>query len=389
MIRKLSALFCILLFCVGSCFGKSESLKSYLDAEQILHGWEKSYAGIKTLRVSYYRQVIDYHPPANNPDESAPVKHMHMERIDELGPRFHIRYSSAAEGFNRPKKVIEYAFDGNISQEYLGADRHGSIMAGLRGKFGENYNRIRHYMFINRIPRPDLKEEYPDGVPEFSLTLRNGIKRGACTIRPNLESAAGELCHIIELTSSVIYEEKEIKAKNLYWLAHNKGMCLIKYQVYWDDRLEYEMEVEKIAEAKSDGISVWYPEKSYETALAEELGTIKYELTITEFVPNIEVNENMFKVVFPKGTHVYDRVRGMSYRADGSSGPKIPASLIGKSMPDFNDVGIKLQAEQIKDKNVLVCFLYINQRASRNCILQLSKRAQELKAEDIIIVAIE
>ena len=88
--------------------------------------------------------------------------------------------------------------------------------------------------------------------------------------------------------------------------------------MYWDNRLELEMEVEKIAEAKMDGMSIWYPEKSYETALAEELGTIKYELTVTEFVPNIDVNDSTFKIDFPPGTDVFDRVSGLSYVIAGT-----------------------------------------------------------------------
>jgi protocatechuate 3,4-dioxygenase beta subunit len=75
----------------------------------------------------------------------------------------------------------------------------------------------------------------------------------------------------------------------------------------------------------------------------------------------------------------------------GSSGgyvPKQPPSLVGKSLPELRDFGI----ESLLDTNgkiVLVCFFDYEQRPSRNCILQLSKRVQELVAKDLIIVTIQ
>jgi hypothetical protein len=65
------------------------------------------------------------------------------------------------------------------------------------------------------------------------------------------------------------------------------------------------------------------------------------------------------------------------------------ASLVGSPLPDFDGIKIDLGPEQTNGKIVLVCFFDMNQRPSRHCIRQLSKRTDELKAKDIFIIAIQ
>ena len=64
-------------------------------------------------------------------------------------------------------------------------------------------------------------------------------------------------------------------------------------------------------------------------------------------------------------------------------------SLTGEQLPDFQDFNIDLSPADANEKMLVVCFWDMNQRPSRNCILQLSKRAQELKAKDIVIIAVQ
>ncbi len=63
-------------------------------------------------------------------------------------------------------------------------------------------------------------------------------------------------------------------------------------------------------------------------------------------------------------------------------------SLIDKPLPDLKDLKIDLSPIATENKMLLVCFFDMQQRPSRNCIMQLSKRAQELKAKDIVVVAV-
>ncbi|MBN2181359.1 MAG: carboxypeptidase regulatory-like domain-containing protein, partial [Sedimentisphaerales bacterium] len=62
-------------------------------------------------------------------------------------------------------------------------------------------------------------------------------------------------------------------------------------------------------------------------------------------------------------------------------------SSAGKSLPDLSNFGIK--PENTNDKALLICFFDYQQRPSRNCIMQLSKKAQELAAKDIAVVAVQ
>ncbi len=63
--------------------------------------------------------------------------------------------------------------------------------------------------------------------------------------------------------------------------------------------------------------------------------------------------------------------------------------LAGRPLPGFDGINIDLAADQTKNKMMLVCFWDMNQRPSRNCLRQLSTRAQELKAKDVVVVAIQ
>ena len=64
-------------------------------------------------------------------------------------------------------------------------------------------------------------------------------------------------------------------------------------------------------------------------------------------------------------------------------------SLTGKQLPDLRDFRIDLSSADAGNKMILVCFWDMNQRPSRKCLLQLSTRAQELKAKDVVVVAIQ
>jgi protocatechuate 3,4-dioxygenase beta subunit len=64
-------------------------------------------------------------------------------------------------------------------------------------------------------------------------------------------------------------------------------------------------------------------------------------------------------------------------------------SLVGSALPKFDGIKIEPSADQANDKAMLICFFDMNQRPSRNCMQQLSKRAQELKAKNVSIVAVQ
>jgi hypothetical protein len=64
-------------------------------------------------------------------------------------------------------------------------------------------------------------------------------------------------------------------------------------------------------------------------------------------------------------------------------------SLLGDVVPEFDDIKIDLSINQIKDSAILVCFFDMNQRPSRNAVIQLSRQEEQLKQKGIVIVAIQ
>jgi uncharacterized GH25 family protein len=68
--------------------------------------------------------------------------------------------------------------------------------------------------------------------------------------------------------------------------------------------------------------------------------------------------------------------------------PKQPPSLVRKHLPELKDLSIELLPDTT-DKMILVGFFDYEQRPSRNCIMQLSKRAQEFQDKDIVVIAVQ
>ena len=111
-----------------------------------------------------------------------------------------------------------------------------------------------------------------------------------------------------------------------------------------------------------------------------------------------------FVPVVPNGTIMWDMDFGIKYTwqermkfvVDHCDGrikyvPKDWSILVGvdKPLPSFEGIELDLSAEQIKDKTILLCFFDMQQRPSRNCLRQLSTRAQELKAQGVVVMAIQ
>jgi len=62
---------------------------------------------------------------------------------------------------------------------------------------------------------------------------------------------------------------------------------------------------------------------------------------------------------------------------------------VGKPLPKFEGIKLRLSAQQTKDRAILLCFFDMEQRPSRYCITQLAKRAEELKQKGIAVVAVQ
>jgi hypothetical protein len=66
-----------------------------------------------------------------------------------------------------------------------------------------------------------------------------------------------------------------------------------------------------------------------------------------------------------------------------------PPFIKGKPLPELKEFGSELSAIDNNDKSILVCFFDMEQRPSRNFMTQFRKKAEDLKAKDITVVAVQ
>ncbi len=74
-------------------------------------------------------------------------------------------------------------------------------------------------------------------------------------------------------------------------------------------------------------------------------------------------------------------------RRDGSASK--PVSLLGRELPDMKVLGTPIADVNAVGKPLVICFFDMNQRPSRNCIVQLAKKADELRQEGVMVVAVQ
>ncbi len=104
---------------------------------------------------------------------------------------------------------------------------------------------------------------------------------------------------------------------------------------------------------------------------------------------NVRINDKLpdelFEMKFEEGLTVIDRRSGKSVIYNYIA--TLP-SLIGKPLPDFEKIKIDFNPEQAKGRMLLVCFWDMNQRPSRNCMISISKKVQELREKEVVVVAV-
>ena len=152
----------------------------------------------------------------------------------------------------------------------------------------------------------------------------------------------------------------------------------------------------------NDGL--WFPiEEKSEGFYADGVNEYVTNAKITNIVVNDpNLGKSTFHIDLPKGTRVQDNIRGIVYIVGDPLSVRKQGEFLrrdsqqwsvmareGTDLPEFDGIKIDLPEDRIKGKTVLICFFDMNQRPSRNCLMQLSKKAKELTAKDIAVVAIQ
>ncbi|MBN2183386.1 MAG: hypothetical protein JW715_15860 [Sedimentisphaerales bacterium] len=126
---------------------------------------------------------------------------------------------------------------------------------------------------------------------------------------------------------------------------------------------------------------------------------------------NKGIDPNTFVIKSPNGCEVFDEIGNKRYIVENRDETHLecevgylklkrfaprgfmkviyPDTLTGCNLEDLTQIKIDLDSGEIRGKPLLLCIWDMQQRPSRNCILQLSERAQELKVKDIVTVAVQ
>ncbi|MBN1973178.1 MAG: redoxin domain-containing protein [Sedimentisphaerales bacterium] len=113
----------------------------------------------------------------------------------------------------------------------------------------------------------------------------------------------------------------------------------------------------------------------------------KIKVSLSDVKINQKLSKDDFKYEFPEGTDVSYIGLGKAYIAGLAGDPALePKPLLGKPLPKFECKS--LSAEEMQNKPVLICFWDMEQRPSRNCVIELNQKADGLKEKNIIVIAI-
>lgn len=299
----------ILLVFAGSVFARQQA---FLTAQEILAAWEKNYGSLSSFEVECEERVLSAVPGTDPNSDIATkvIKYIGVHRIEQ-GDKF----CCSVTALRTPEELVTYelSFDGIEQREYIAKEKSGMIFPNVQRQDSARDNLIDRYL-LRRKERSRLEAlnnlsqfKKPFELARLYPTLRT------VRIRPFLEEINGQMCHVVEL-----FLEDDNMLHRIIWVAHEKNMLPMKYQRFERETEDTEyahtdIEVLEIAFAKTDNGGLWYPKKARRIDCFPRHYTISYEIVVSEFVPNVTCDPNIFKIAFPNGTRVMDTRINESY----------------------------------------------------------------------------
>jgi beta-lactamase regulating signal transducer with metallopeptidase domain len=164
-------------------------------------------------------------------------------------------------------------------------------------------------------------------------------------------------------------------------IAPNQGYSMILQEIYLKGKLNGTRKA-RFEQVKP---GIWFPVSGEFSTGTTTAPRIRTTMTIKEIkINDPNFYDGLYHVDFAEGTYVTDSATGLLHVSS-----RRPPLLVGKPLPKLKDLKIDLLAANTAGKMILVCFLDIEQRPSRNCLQQLNARAQELKAKGMAIAAVQ
>ncbi len=304
----ISFIIVLLIGLGGFVLAESGPPEATLSASELLALYKSMYSPIDNMKVSYtysYMDVVEKQlSDSNTPDARDNLIRVNKVVRIEDGDKYYTgnSYSTEPNGFGKWYQN-EYTFDGTVSMEYHPEEKLGSIIAGRTGTMYENINHLLDYMLINKVMFGN----------EIMHRIRLSVDPQG-KVRPHLEQISGQWCHVVD----TIYPRLPGEPKpggTIIWFAADKGGLPMKFEKYNGfGKCVKSILVEKVATTDNRGSRLWYPQEATMTDSSVNR-TWKQRFVCHELLVNIETNEDTWRINFPKGTQVVDRVNGIVYRA--------------------------------------------------------------------------
>ena len=294
-----------MLFLIStSALAADGSGKAYLKAQELFDLYESMYSGIHNIHVSYSAMLET--AKGDSPQLQQYTKYDTTETIELKGAdKYYVRRTGDPNGFTDSALVVQSAFNGSATSQYNPATTSGSINPGRIGLPGEQMSRFWSCMLLNR-PVPDEQPDTP--LIRFYFSAKS-------TVRPQLEQVSGQWCHVVDAPYSR-------KPWATVWMAVDKGGLPMKYEKH-EGVNDYSRSVlvTQVGFVETDAGKFWFPKQAVKE-YTDSNGYRQYKFNVEFLKANIETTPDMFKVSFPPGSAVLDRVAGISYTTGAFDGDK-------------------------------------------------------------------
>ena len=297
------------------------------------------------------------------------------------------------------KRKLEIHWRSEGAREYIDVTEHdGRLVLGKPIRFVTAHSgegRMQWTPNENKgcIFKKPHKHAWPVPI-DFGMTLGNremklGESLAECEIASlSQEKWQGHECYFIEAIQSD-------DAKAEVWIDPKIGWRA-RHERFWGP--SGVLWHEASAEFKDCGNGAWFPVEGIyklygnDPNSGERIVSDERRLKVEQVTVNADLTIKDFEIQYPRGTRVYLYDLNESYIAGVTSvagfGEDELNPLKDKPLPDMKQFAIMHDPNQTKDKMMLICFFDMDQRPSRNCMRQLSTKAQELKTKGVLVVAV-
>jgi len=131
----------------------------------------------------------------------------------------------------------------------------------------------------------------------------------------------------------------------------------------------------------------WSPGGAKYRPVAFDAHQLRYEFDSRTGGASRTVGLGVFALA--QGVLASDQVKYVGIEKLSQEMPKEPPSLMGKSLPNFWNIGFNFVPERVDEKPILICFFDMNQRPSRHLVSELAKTADELRDKGVTVVAVQ